>query len=194
MSLVPGMVAILSAIAIIGRREGRLPSHRSSAENRTGRRLGSLDGIVTRAEDLARLGFLHGKFWSLAQICEHLARSVDNTVRGSAADGVPLRWQRLSRFQKVTRSVLKHLMLLTGYFPKGVPAPESVHPSTDVSLGESLNRLRSAAEAFDRKLEASRSSWGWHSLLGRMSGRAWRRFHHIHAAHHFSFLRPAKTD
>ncbi|UCC31496.1 MAG: DUF1569 domain-containing protein [Phycisphaerales bacterium] len=149
----------------------------------------SLRSIPERAEKLADCGLIRGKNWSLAQICEHLALSIENTVRGSIADGVPRRWQCLSRVRRLIRWCLKNLILLTGYFPKGAPAPNSVQPPDGVPLDEALDRLRAATEAFDRKHAAGDASWGYHSLLGRMNGRAWRRFHRIHAAHHFSFMR-----
>ena len=80
-------------------------------------------------------------------------------------------------------------MLWTGWFPAGVPAPESVRPSDDVALEEALARLEAAAAEFERKCAQPNASWSEHSYLGRFSARGWRRFHHIHAAHHFSFLR-----
>jgi len=67
--------------------------------------------------------------------------------------------------------------------------PESVQPKAGVSLEDLLHCLRSAVEAFYRQFAASNASWGYDSLLGRMSGRTWRRFRCIHAAHHFSFFR-----
>ena len=157
--------------------------------SRTSNVPGSLRNIPERVEKLADCGLTQGKSWSLAQICEHLALSIENTVRGSIADGVPRRWQGLSRVRRFTRWFLKNLMLLTGCFPKGVPAPESVQPPGGVSLDEALDRLRAAADAFDLKYTAGDESWGYHSLLGRMNGRAWRRFHRIHASHHLSFVR-----
>jgi hypothetical protein len=159
------------------------------AGSRTTNLRGSLRNILERAEKLADSGLTRGKSWSLSQVCEHLALSIENTVRGSSADGVPRRWQRLRLSQRLIRSFLKNLMLLTGYFPEGAPAPESVQPTAGVSLDDSLHRLRAAVEAFDRKFAARNASWGYHSLLGRMNGRTWRRFHCIHAAHHFSFFR-----
>lgn len=152
-----------------------------------------LSSIVDRAEKFADCGMVEGKAWSLAHICEHLALSIENTVRGSSADGLPRLWQRMSRSQRFARWFLKRLMLLVGHFPKGVPAPESVQPVEDVSLDASLERLRAAAAAFEQKYAGRNASWGYHSLLGRMSGRAWRRFHGVHAAHHFSFLKPFRA-
>jgi len=176
---------------------GRAPladGHRREEGARPKLRGGSLRNIASLAEHFAGTGFLKGKSWSLAQVCEHLALSLENTVRGSKAEGLPLRWQRLSRFQRLVRWSLKNMMLLTGYFPKGAPAPESVQPPKDASIDSALDRLRRAATAFDDKYASRRATWAYHSLLGRMTGRMWRRFHFIHAAHHFSFLHATSHD
>ena len=183
------MVKMTLASITIVKRPRRTDGPASTRDSRVSNERGSLRNIPERAEKLADSGLTRGKSWSLAQVCEHLALSIENTVRGSSADGVRLRWQRMRLPQRVIRSCLKNLMLLTGYFPEGAPAPESVQPTAGVSLDDALHRLRAAVEAFDRKIAASNASWGYQSLLGRMNGRTWRRFHCTHAAHHFSFFR-----
>jgi len=152
----------------------------------------ALGGVAARAEQLAESGSIQGRSWTLAQICEHLSLSIENTVRGSAAQPVPKAWQSLTFVQRIRRWCIKRAMLLTGWFPENAPAPDSVQPSAAMTQDSALSRLRAATEAFDRKCHTCDASWGYHSLLGRMSGRAWRRFHQIHAAHHLSFLRPAQ--
>jgi len=150
---------------------------------------GPLSEVANRAFAIAADGLSMGKSWSLAQICHHLAVVVENTVQGSGDNRPPKRWSQLTPHQRLMRRAVKSLMLSTGWFPTGAPAPESVQPPADISLEQALSRLRAATEAFDAKFITPGSSWGYHSLLGKMSGRAWRRFHHIHAAHHFSFLK-----
>ena len=148
----------------------------------------SLRWIPDHARGLASANAHRGKTWSLAEVCEHLALAFETTVRGSIEEGPPRRWQALGWFQRATRWCAKQYMLATGWFPHGVSAPASVAPSSSVSIEDALSRLEDAAAAFDRKCSSPRSTWGYHSLLGKMSGRAWRRFHSIHAAHHFSFF------
>jgi hypothetical protein len=153
----------------------------------------SLESVAARARELAESGRVQGRGWTLAQICEHLSLSIEATVRGSADQPVPKAWQKLSTARRLKRWMIKRAMLLTGWFPEKVPAPQSVQPSADMPQDSTVLRLRAAAEAFDLKYNTRGVSWGYHSLLGRMSGRAWRRFHQIHAAHHFAFLGPART-
>jgi len=150
---------------------------------------GLLVSIADRAEQLASSGLRQGRSWTLAQICEHLALGIENTVRDDGSGGPPERWRRLRPSQRLVRSLVRRVMLFTGWFPAGASAPESVQPSDDASLQDAILRLRSAAESFDVKLADRSQGWGVHSMLGRMNGRAWCRFHCIHAAHHFSFLR-----
>ncbi|MGD2108958.1 MAG: DUF1569 domain-containing protein [Phycisphaerae bacterium] len=149
----------------------------------------SLRWIPDQARRLAAGNVHRGRAWSLAEVCDHLALAFESTVRGSIEEAPPRRWQALGRFERVLRWGVKRFMLATGWFPSGASAPASVAPSNSVSLEEALSRLEEAAAAFARKCSSPRSTWGYHSLLGKMSGRAWRRFHSIHAAHHFSFFK-----
>jgi len=149
----------------------------------------SIHWIADHAAHLAASGKTQGNNWTLAQMCEHLARAIETTIRGSAADGLPTRWRNLSSFQRAQRWFIKHAMLLTGWFPAGAPAPESVRPDDEADLEKSLKYLRAAIFDFERKMRDASATWGYHSMLGRMTGRLWRRFHRIHAKHHFSFVR-----
>ena len=137
------------------------------------------------------MGAVRGQGWTLAQIGDHLARAIDNTVGGSASDGPSERSKRLTVWGRIKRWGFKHYMLGTGWFPHGVPAPESVRPRDDISLDEALAKLESAVDRFEEKCQRCDATWSEHSYLGRFSARGWRRFHHVHAAHHFSFLTPS---
>jgi len=90
--------------------------------------------------------------------------------------------------ERTKRWFIKRIMLTTGWFPSGVSAPELVAPSGSLSLPEALDRLEFAAEQFERKCSLPGATWGYHSLLGKMNRRAWRRFHAIHAFHHFLYF------
>jgi hypothetical protein len=163
------------------------PSPWTPAEKQTAN--SPLRWIPAQARLLATAEAVRGESWSLAEVCDHLALALDSTVRGHGGEGPPRRWKALSRIERAKRWCIKQFMLATGWFPRGVPAPASVTPSSSVLLDDALARLEDAAAAFDRKCASSDSTWGYHSLLGRMSGPAWRRFHAIHAAHHFSFFK-----
>ncbi len=152
-------------------------------------RPGALDWIPVRAQNLADVGASRGKNWTLAEACEHLALGIEATVRGSGFEPPPRRWLELPPFKRFQRWIVKRIMLATGWFPSGVGAPSSVAPTGTLTVPEAIDRLQVACEAFEQKCASPGASWGYHSILGKMSSRSWRRFHSIHAAHHFSFFR-----
>jgi len=149
----------------------------------------SLKWIPERARRLAADDVVPDGNWSLEQVCEHLALAIEATLSredsGSEEPRLPFskRWRRLKQY------FMKRGLLLTGRFPKNVPAPEFVVPSRAPSLVATLIRLETAVEAFERAIERSNGPWPDHPMLGRMSGAEWRRFHWIHASHHYSLFR-----
>lgn len=149
---------------------------------------GSLRWIPERARELSRRNLLHGKSWTLAHVCEHLALALELTVQMESGGPPPRRWRVLSRFERAKRWCVKRVMLATGWFPGGVTAPGLVEPSGELSLAQALERLQQAVEQFEHKYASSGAGWSYHSILGRMNDRQWRKFHSIHAAHHFSFF------
>lgn len=138
---------------------------------------------------MARDGIDAGRQWSLGELCEHLALAFEATVRGSSGDGPPRGWIDLGPMERFKRVLIRQYMLLTGWFPSGVQAPNSVRPGGQLGTEDALDRLESAITAFESKCECPEATWGYHTMLGRMTGKRWRRFHTIHAAHHFRIFR-----
>ncbi len=149
---------------------------------------GSLRWIPERARELSRRNLLQGRTWTLAQVCEHLALALELTIQVESGGPPPRRWRVLSRFERAKRWCVKRIMLATGWFPGGVTAPGLVEPSGSLSLPQALDRLHHAVEQFENKFASPGAGWSYHSILGRMNDRQWRKFHSIHAAHHFSFF------
>ncbi len=150
----------------------------------------SLRWIPEAAHQLAAAGALRGRSWSLAQTCEHLALAIEGTVRDPASAAAPQSWRTLSAGTRFWRCCAKYGLLMTGRFPRGITAPDVVVPSDAPELDRTLAQLEQAAAAFEQKYARGAAAWVYHPLLGRMSGRQWRRFHIIHAAHHFAQFRP----
>lgn len=134
-----------------------------------------LDDISSCIEQLASSGRTRGREWSLAQIADHLARSIESTTRRSPprADGPrgPRRWLKW---------VIREFTLVTGWIPPGLPASESVTPPPDVALDEALARLQRAIS----HLQSWTGDPPMHPILGPMPRKRWIRFHLIHARHH----------
>lgn len=153
----------------------------------------SLLWIPEHARGLRDRGALRGKSWSLAQVCEHLALA----IRGTADDSSPESrsaaasqwWTDLGALTRTRRRIMRRGLLWSGRFPEGVPSPEYVIPSNSPDLEDSIRLLEAAARQFDRKLAVPNSTWPLHPLLGPMLAREWKRFHDLHARHHFKFMR-----
>ena len=64
--------------------------------------------------------------WTLAQACEHLARSLDGARNGYGMAGWP-RWKKL-----LARRIVLPTVLWLGRMPGGVAAPDSLQPAADV--------------------------------------------------------------
>ena len=152
----------------------------------------SLTWIAHEARTLRDRGALQGKSWSLAQVCEHLALAVQRTAEPPDRDPnatVPANWwPNLGPTQRLKRRIMKRALLTFGRFPEGVPAPKFVQPSPAADLDTALRALDDAAAAFDRKHAQPDAKWNDHPLFGPMTGADWRRFHDVHAAHHFRIL------
>lgn len=148
----------------------------------------SMQWIADHGRQLAEAGVVRGRAWTLAELCEHLALAMELTIEGPGADAPPRSWRTLSWFERAKRCCIKNIMLATGWFPQGITAPGTVTPQGTMPLPEALNRLAVATAEFDRKCAAPNATWGYHSILGRMSARAWHRFHTVHARHHFRFF------
>lgn len=149
----------------------------------------SLQWIPRAARQLQAAGPVRGRSWSLAQVCEHLALALEGTLREPEPGELPTPWRALGRWARWRRTCAKHALLLTGWFPRGAPAPKEVVPSDAPDLVATLQRLELAIGAFESKLARPAARWVYHPLLGKMSGRQWRRFHAIHAEHHLKQLR-----
>jgi hypothetical protein len=116
--------------------------------------------------------------WSLAQICRHLA----DTLNGSL-DGMDLRNHRWKR-----RLTGKPLLLLT--FRVGIPPGFTVDPALNPPAGVELSVAVQELEAALARYQAHTGSLQSHPLFGRLSRRQWDRMHCFHCAHHLSFALP----
>lgn len=76
-----------------------------------------------------------------------------------------------------------HIVLMTRRIPTGVKLPAmALPPAADEA--DAVVRLSRAMEF----LAQHDGPWSPHPYFGHMTTDQWRRYHLIHAAHHFSFL------
>ena len=120
--------------------------------------------------------------WSLAQICKHLADSINGSI-----DGFDLSNHRFKRFFLARR-------LLQYTFRYGIPAGYTVDsnltPPPSVDLSEAVGALTRAVERYaghSGPLQA-------HPLFGKMPRDVWDRVHCFHCAHHLSFVLPTEDQ
>jgi len=143
---------------------------------------------VTR--DLSPDDWLHspaGK-WSASQILEHLLLTFTATTKGTLKTmqaGSPFcreaTWRdRAGRFY----------VLGLGRIPGGLKAARNITPREGLS-GNNLRAFNDALVAMDATLTDAERRFGRktrildHPILGPLTAEQWRRFHLVHARHHF---------
>lgn len=139
----------------------------------------SLARVPEQIQCLVSEGKTRSKTWTLAQIADHLAMTIEWQMArlpvGKLPDRLPPKW---------VRWIFRLIFLGFGRLPSGVPAVSSIVPQKDVDLDASLRRLRSAiAEMF-----GSDGPYRTHPFFGNMTKSGWIRFHEVHAAHHLSHV------
>lgn len=158
---------------------------------------GPLTAIARRARTLQEAGAVALAQWSFAQICQHVALSIEATLInstitiGEEIDSPPIR-----RYGTPRRWLFRSIILTFGYIPGGVAVPQGAEPGAQATLDAELTHLESAARAFEAAALDEGRVWPGQLFMGPLTAAQWRRFHHVHAAHHFAHLavrgRPAR--
>jgi hypothetical protein len=142
----------------------------------------SLDEVMPYVDRLLE-GYTTVGNWSLAQICEHLARSINCTI-----DGFPVRAPWIVR--KTLGRLLLWRILRTGRFAEGMKAPAEYQPAGGGDERAAAEGLRAAL----RRFATHAGPLVEHPMGGWVSREVWVRFHCIHCAHHLSFAVPAERE
>lgn len=140
----------------------------------------SLEALERDVEKLETAGCSPVGNWDLAQICDHLATSIQGSTRGFPMNA-PWVVRRLLGpyfFRKMRR--LRRMK-------SNVPLPKKFTPKPGMDASQCVTRLREAIAAFREHA----GPWPEHPILGRMGREEWLDFHLIHASHHLSFLKPS---
>ncbi len=139
-----------------------------------------LEDIPNLIETLARDPRAGGETWTLAQIADHLARTIEWQLGMSPPGGLPARLPPMW-----LRRVYRAIFLRAGRLPRNVPTIESLVPPPNVMPADAIARLRRSIKL----LGAASEPFPAHPFFGVMTKARWIRFHEVHAAHH---LRSAK--
>ena len=132
------------------------------------------EAVIVEIQRL-RKGNTRAGHWTLAQVCDHLERSIRSRMQpGPFPPNTPEQVARRAEFEQV---------LATGRIPDGITAPDSMQPAP--GCGD---------EAIDACIECLRQFRAFagpvapHRLFGHLSEADARRLNLIHCAHHLSFL------
>jgi len=129
--------------------------------------------------------------WTIAQIVEHLAISVDSvaTIFHEREDA-----EGMQRRSKPHQAVLRHLVLTSGRVPRGFNAVAGVEPSTrpdpelvSAEFRMAVEMMKQFAAQWSEDQQLSR--FVGHPLLGDLNLPEWARFHYLHCRHHARHIR-----
>jgi hypothetical protein len=143
-------------------------------------RFQSFDEFLADAERLAERPVRELGNWTLAQIFDHLARSMNVSV-----DGTPERfpWAQRIALRLVRKRIIAHPMMPGYNVPENVAA--LLRPETTAGLRESLWKLRSAAIRFQ-----ATSNFPPHPAFGMLTRDEYHSLALRHAELHLSFIEP----
>ena len=80
------------------------------------------------------------------------------------------------------------IVLTFGFIPHGRVSPSRVVPQADITWEDAIRNLEAAIALCEKKMKTG-EPWMAHPMLGFSDARRWRRFHMVHARHHFNCLR-----
>lgn len=145
------------------------------------RRALSFASLADVTPDVERLlaGHVTVGRWSLGQICNHLALTINAPI-----DGCPVKFPWLVR--RTFGAAARRLMFRWGWIPRGVRVPRTYLPRPGLDAAAEAEALRAAVGRFQIHV----GPLDEHPLLGPMGKAGWERFHLLHCAHHLSFAIP----
>jgi hypothetical protein len=142
-------------------------------------RFHDFDQVLHDAEGLLAAGYTRAGNWSLAQVADHLTRTITMSL-----DGFPtlFAWpvRLVARWFALPR-ILRHQV-----FRRQVSAPKFLLPADVEDDRTAVERFRSVIERFTRYAGPLRPS----PIFGALGRDEWREVHLWHCEHHFSFLHP----
>ena len=157
--------------------------HLGFLQPKTDRRTLRYADEIELAADLNRLrhGYTRAGTWSLPQICWHLAKATEYSMRpGPFPEMTP---EQIAARPKLDR-------ILSGEnLPSGLTAPEFLAPPADCTEGE-IDRLMTAMYA----AKAFPGPFAPHRLFGTLTTDEARKLRLAHCAHHLSHLIPTHSE
>jgi hypothetical protein len=142
----------------------------------------SLDQVIPDVDRLAAGNHTLGQ-WSLAQICNHLSKTMRYSVDGFP--GKPVPWL----IRKVMAGPIMRRMLQTGEMPAGQQGPAYLMPAAGLDASAEVESLRTELARF----VSHKGQPAFHPFFGTLTREQWEFLHRIHCALHLSFAVPDKA-
>jgi len=142
----------------------------------------TLQELVTLTRRLSGAGTLtsHSGTWTLAQLCEHLAKTIEQSCPGGDMGPAAIpRW---------IQPIVRRVFFLVPYVPPGRPAPPSILPGESPATDEAIERFARAVHDFEKVSLPLRGRMVSEPMLGVLSHEQWRKVHLIHGKHHFKIF------
>lgn len=139
-----------------------------------------LDDVMPEVDRLLE-GYERGGNWSLGQICQHLALTMQHSVEGWP-------WQAPWLVRRTLGRVMLRNVLRRGAMPEGVPLRwlRVLTPASEPDDRAEAEVLRGTL----RYYEGLNALFPEHPVFGRLNQEEWSRLHAIHCSHHLGFVRP----
>lgn len=166
----------------------KMSFNRNGASDRLSRRqlnLQSFDDVLAEAKSLSRVGYHRVAKWSLGQICDHVARFMDESIDG---------FQKPPAMAPLMRPFLRMMylgkILRNERMPAKFPTLKELQPDEWADDSKALPQL----EAAIARIQAPSAEFVPSPALGKLTPEEWRKVHLWHCQHHLEFLIPAARD
>ena len=118
----------------------------------------------------------HSGNWTLAQLCDHLAKTIEQSCPGGdMGPAMVPRW---------VQPIMKRIFFTFPFIPRGRPAPKAILPDETPDAQEAIERLARAVDTFEKVALPLRGRMVSHPALGVLSHEQYRKMHIIHGKYH----------
>ncbi len=141
------------------------------------------NGVCAELDRLRASGYERGGKWDLAQVCDHLAFFMRESLDGFTFRVPWLLKVLFGRF--VLRRILNRRRM-----KDGAPTPQKPLPAAGGDEAAAVARLKQVIG----RLQAHSGELRDSPFFGHLTPEQWRELHLIHCAHHLGFLSPKKSS
>jgi len=138
----------------------------------------TFDEAIAEIEHLTACGYRKTGKWSLGQVCEHLALSLEQVMEGKTF--------HVPAIVRVISPLFKKRFFRGRQMPSGVKAPPVLQPHDGPDESRKISRAVGALRTF----AAFAGPFPRNPIFGTLTPAEWRDLELIHAAHHQGHLIP----